>query len=1407
MTRTVPKLLLALATAALLSCLLAAAAIAEPRLELQMTRTHQPTHVGDERLAYELKVKNDASLNPQVGDSLSCDGVGAGFGNPPPDVTIAWLRGGTPIEGATEDTYVTVAADAGKSIQCMVRGANDPGALLPGAYAPIAALAVSLPPVVVEPVPASTPPGGSSRPDLSGPLIAATPSGTATATAGSKVLTDVVSAAGSGTFANGSPVVEGVTMSSGTRFEALQAVAGSCVAADSRIAKVEETAAGVFRVTLDQAATCSGAGTLEAGAQPFGLSQEISGSECVPPGAKIIRATNQGGGGEPTVRFIEMDVAATCTKADVAIAATSTLVCKEPVGWSAGSAIAWSYRWLRNGEPIAGETSPEYEVQSADAEPPSSLQCEATAEDGEGNRAIALSFAKPTNPVPPSPYAFPSGSSPSVGFENETSGEVALELEAPAGAETHVFGAVGGDWDCARTAPNPPIRASVRCTLSDVLAPQASYPTLQVAIALGENPPQPLITKAKLSGGGDPEPVSAEDQYAIPEPALPFGFEVFEVEVLDELGGDYAEAGGHPFSAGATLEFNWHESPSGGKGLVGATKEVRTQTPPGFVGNPQALAELCPSIADVVRLPASSCPAGSVAGAITIRGGFGAGPKDFPIYALEPEEGVPAQFAFKIGNSAYTLAPELRPEDGYAIDLVTQPLGKWPEVFASEVTLCGFGAIVETSSGIPIVKGCRKASDPLATERPFMTLPTKCGDPASATTKIIATSWEGEEGSAEDTLAAPEGCEDLQFEPSLKARPTTNRADSPTGLEVSLQIPQNEDPEGRATAHLRKAVVTLPEGLVVNPSGANGLGACSEAQVGMKGGVPDNSPVECPDASKLGSVQVTTPILDHPLPGALYLATPHANPFDSLIALYLVVESPSDGITIKLAGKSEADPATGQLTSTFDQNPQAPVEEVELDIPGGALAPLRTPTACGQYTTASSLTPWSAPQSGPPASATDSWQIAAGPNGGACAASLPHTPSFEAGTASAIAGAHAPFLVKLRREDGTQRFSQVTLTPPPGLVAKLAGTVRCPDSALAAAQGKSGRSEQSSPSCPPGSELGSVIAAAGAGPAPFHATGKAYLAGPYKGAPLSIAIITPAVAGPFDLGTVLVRAAAYVDPSTAQITVKSDPLPQILQGVPLDIRSATVAIDRPGFVLNPTSCDPMAVNGELLSSLGQTASLQSRFQLAECGRLPFKPKLALRLKGKTKRGDFQGLKATLSAKGGEANIASASVTMPRSAFLAQEHIRTVCTRVQFAADQCPKGSIYGKAKAITPLLEEPLSGPVYLRSSDNKLPDLVVALKGPDSLPIEIELAGRTDSRKGALRNTFDVVPDAPVSKFTLELFGGKKGLIVNSRNLCGALQRASVRMSAHNGKVRSFRPAVRNGCRKGRGGKKKRRG
>ncbi|HXR29757.1 MAG TPA: hypothetical protein VN752_01280 [Solirubrobacterales bacterium] len=910
-----------------------------------------------------------------------------------------------------------------------------------------------------------------------------------------------------------------------------------------------------------------------------------------------------------------------------------------------------------------------------------------------------------------------------------------------------------------------------------------------------------------------------------------FGLASFDATVLKQNGDPATQAGSHPYTASAPFFLRTGVTTSGFADFpIGALQDSAVELPPGLVGNPRAY----PTCTEV-QLQAGKCPVDSQLGVVTIYPNIGQPPGfRFPftvgVYNMEVPFGLPAMFAFNIVENITHVYAELRTGEDYGLTMVAK---NTPQTLPIEGVAFKFWGVPSDPSHNnqrgPCVgswgpnKPCPVS--PTMPPTPFVSLPTACVGPVETTLEV--TSWEGKSDSAsvlshDNTLPTPnpigaDGCNAVDFSPSLEARPTTTVADAPSGLDVDLHIPQNEDPEGTAAAHLRDTTVTLPDGLVVNPASANGLEGCSLAEFGFTEKLGDvihttPDPATCPEASKLGTASIETPLLESPMPGAVYLADPHQNPFNSLLALYIAVDDEKTGLVVKLAGEVKADPQTGQLTTTFKESPQQPFEDFRLHFFGGAGGALRTPATCGQFTTASSLTPWTAPESGPPASPTDTWAITQAPGGGACPGSLgaiPNSPDLDAGSASPIAAVHSPMVVSLRRQDGSQQFSSLSLTLPPGLTGKLAGVTACPEAALAAAAQDSGNQEKAQPSCPASSRIGSVDAAAGAGPAPYHAQGTAYLTGPYKGAPIGMAIITPATAGPFDLGNVVVRAALQIDPRTAQITAVSDQIPSILQGIPLDLRSVQISVDRPSFTLNGTSCDPSSFTGQLVSTLSQTVPLTERYQLGECGRLAFKPKLAIRLIGGTRRGAHPALRGTLQMPPGGANLERVSVALPRSEFLDQAHIGTVCTRVQFAAEACPAASVYGAATATSPLVEYPLSGPVYLRSSDNELPDLVMALRGPAHQPVEVDAVARIDSVKGGIRSTFEGVPDLPVSTVVLSMAGGRKGLLQNSTNICKGKHRATAEFDAQNGKVADLRPLLRNGkCgpQKKRGAKKQKR-
>jgi hypothetical protein len=823
--------------------------------------------------------------------------------------------------------------------------------------------------------------------------------------------------------------------------------------------------------------------------------------------------------------------------------------------------------------------------------------------------------------------------------------------------------------------------------------------------------------------------------------------------------------------------------------------------------------------------------------------------------------GMPAEFGFDaagVGIFVHVRA-SVRTDGDYGVDLITDDaLSRSPNpVLGAQLQIWGDpsdpahdevrGACDEQTGPKPTPENPHPcAMSPQKTA--FLSLPPSCSKSLALTTE--ADSWiepgvlHGREAPFTDAAGnstSVQDCQSLAFTPSITAKPTTTLADSPSGLDFNLHQPQEmhlKDEEGnpaRSTAPLKDLALTLPEGLVVNPSQADGLAACSSSQVGLTTGVGE-SPVHfnkeansCPNAAKIGTVEVSSPLLaeteeegtkfrldpegdpiPRPLEGSVYVAQPYQNPFGSLLAIYLVVEDPQSGIVAKLASEVQADPITGRLTTTLKESPELPIEDASVHLFNGNRAPLRTPSACATYTTKAEMSSWSAPDE--TTQATDSFGVSSSPATPNCPATpqgAPSAASFEAGTLTPKAGAFSPLALKLSRGDGTQPPKGFESILPRGLIAKLAGVPYCPEAGIAKAKSREqpnqGALELTDPSCPAASQVGTVDVGAGAGPTPFHTTGKVYLAPPYKGAPLSVLVITPAIAGPFDLGDVAVRAAVYLEAESAQARAVSDPLPTILEGIPLDVRSIALSLNRPSFTLNPTSCDPSQVNASLTSLFGQVIPLSSRFQVGGCSSLPFKPKLSIRLNGKTNRGAHPSLRAVLTAKPGEAGIAATSVALPRSEFIDQAHFRTICTRVQFAANQCPAGSVYGHVKALSPLVDYPLEGPVYLRSSSHKLPDVVAALRGPASQPIEIDIDGRVDSVNGGIRNSFEALPDAPVSKVIFNLQGGKKGLFQNSTNICSATFRAAVKMTGQNGKRNDFNPVVRaSGCGKSSKPKKK---
>jgi hypothetical protein len=866
-----------------------------------------------------------------------------------------------------------------------------------------------------------------------------------------------------------------------------------------------------------------------------------------------------------------------------------------------------------------------------------------------------------------------------------------------------------------------------------------------------------------------------------------FEFESVGVSMSDADGQFTRQAGGHPdFTFSFALPTDPEPEVGGEPAPTGPTESphsIDLDLPPGLVGDPTGIATCRPLELANPGAGGAACPIASQVGTARI---VTVGPEIVGIYNMAHGPDVPALFGFNVLGVVNTISARVRPGD-YGISSGSFAIPQALPIVGGDITFWGIPA----DPGHDALRYPRGSGPPQSTEAarvPFLSAPTSCSQtPAAFTargdswehlgvfdTRVLTTDIDG-------TSLAFEGCERLAFAPTLDVAPLSTVADGPTGLSVELEVPQADDPNGFATSHLRKVEMTLPEGMSVSASSAAGLGACSLEQIGLG----SNDAPTCPASSKIGTVRIDTPVLDEQLQGDVILAKQNDNPFNSLLAIYIAVKGP--GFYVKLPGKVEPDPNTGQLTVTFDDNPQVPFERLQLNLNSGPRAPLTNLRQCGTYAAKTVLTPWSGAA---PVELSTPITVDQGCNTGGFA------PGLSAGTVDPTGGAFSPFLLRITRNDGESNLSRIQATLPQGLLAKLKGVPLCPDSAAITG------------ACPAASQVGKVTVGAGSGPNPLYVpeAGKAptavYLAGPYKGAPYSMVVKVPAQAGPFDLGTVSVRNALNIDPTTAQVTAVSDPLPQILQGIPIAYRDVRVEVNRPEFTINPTSCKAKQVTSALTSATGQTASPSSGFQATDCGELDFGPSLKLAFKGKMNRTGNPAVNAVLKAAPGEANIAKTTVILPKSQFIDNSHISNPCTRVQFNANACPAGSILGTATAYSPLIDQPLSGPVYFRSNggERELPDLVADLNGQ----IHVTLVGFIDSVKvgkesSMVRTRFQNVPDAPVSKFVLKLKGGSKGLIENSRDLCSFTPKAKVQMTGQNGKPNNFAAKIATSCGKGR--------
>jgi hypothetical protein len=1007
--------------------------------------------------------------------------------------------------------------------------------------------------------------------------------------------------------------------------------------------------------------------------------------------------------------------------------------------------------------------------------------------------------------------------------------------ELPEGVAAYGVEAIAGTFD--RYGPvECSIEASdeVACDYEGVLPPYVSI-EVEIEVAVTANSPAAGAPGTVSVSGGNAEPDHGTQTVEVSDEPVPFGVERFSARAEDEGGALARQAGSHPFQFTTTVQLN-----AGRVYPAGATVEGRNLAteqpalprnldfplPAGLVGNATAMPQC--EMTDFLNGAEgiNECPDATAVGvsAVTMveSGNFGLARVAVPVFNLPPANGQPARFGFFVVGVPVVIDTEVRPDDDYRIVARVNNATQVSQFLSATTSL--WGTPGHTRHDNARGWGCVYFTAPYPCERPddlpetaFLRMPVNCDAPLDF--GLALEPWNVPIGSVVDSASYTSGpmigCNRVPFDPKVDAAPSSKLAESSSGLSYSLRMPNSGLLKGEiAEGQPKRVEVTLPRGMTLNPSAAEGLATCSPSQYAAEraGSRPGEG---CPDASKIGNVEIDTPLIEENPQGALYQAAPKANPFGSLLAVYLVARVPERGVLVKLAGKVSPDPETGQIVTVFDDAPQLPFSSFDLNFREGARAPLVTPPTCGSHEVVTRFVPWSAsdpdnPQPQEVVERTSTFTVQRGVDGGACPSggTPSFDPGFEAGSLNNNAGSYSPFYMRLTRRDGEQNLTKFSATLPKGALAKLASVTQCPQAAVEAAEGRDGLDEKASPSCPASSRIGQTKVGAGVGSVLTYVPGQLYLGGPYKGAPLSVVSITPAVAGPFDVGTVVVQEALRLDPRTGEVRVdgsSSDPIPHILAGIPLKVRDIRVYVDRPEFTTTPTSCDPMATGAVIFGSgvdvfnVADDApvALSARYQAAACGRLGFKPRLKIHLASKrSTRGAFPRVRGVFRPRAGHANAEDISVILPGSQMLENAHFRTICTRVQFAANGglgggCPRGAIYGRVKAWTPLLEEPLAGPVYLRSSDNELPDLVLALKGL----VDIESAARIDSVDRRIRVTFEDVPDAPLTKVLLNMQGGKKGLIVNATDMCRGVRRATGRLTGHNGKRHVARPKVTANC------------
>jgi hypothetical protein len=853
-----------------------------------------------------------------------------------------------------------------------------------------------------------------------------------------------------------------------------------------------------------------------------------------------------------------------------------------------------------------------------------------------------------------------------------------------------------------------------------------------------------------------------------------------------------SRAGGHP---DLTTNFTLDEP-----GVEEAAMNVIFNAPEGVFGNINAVTNCIPS-----DFALDKCPPNSQVGLITVYANYSGDPNFLlgtaPLYDVSPQADQTALIEFNVPtlDIPISIPVTVRTGTDYGLRFKVSDITQLTPLASVGLTIWGFPAselhnadrFPAGSPGKPA--GCPGSADascnatptkPSIPNQPFTDNPTHCSEEPLVTQLLVETYQDpGNFSEAQSSYPEIEECERETFKPLLQGRPTTSETDSAAGMDLNLSAKQFEG-FAASPSEIKSAVVTFPQGLTINPDAADGQSACSDDEANFE----SEGPANCPDNSKIGTLSVGSPTLDGRLQGSLYFGEPKPG---NQYRIFMIFSG--FGMNAKLVGSVKPDPQTGQITTYFEDLPQVPFEDFDIHLFASDRGLVATPTRCTIYDLVGRFFPWN--ETLPDQLSVQQFGLESGPHGAGCPGAVrPFHPRLEAGTSNPNAGAFSNFHLKLDRDDGDQFLGDLNFKMPPGFTGDLRGIGYCPESAILSAARNLGRSELAQPSCPGSSRIGTTNVAAGPGGHPFHALGVMYLSGPFKGAPLSLAAVTPALAGPYDYGVVVVRVALHVDPLTAQVSAVSDTVPSIIGGVPIRMRSIAVSIDKPNFTINPTNCSNFTVDSQGIGDQGTISDFSSPFTAVNCAALPFKPSMTVRQLGTrkdTKRSRNPRMRFELRTRNGDANIRKLSLTLPKAFAIDQRHLGNICSKAQLAATSCAGRQPIGTVETRTPLLDAPLSGPAYAVSGFGKLPRLAFILDGQVRLVPQAE----SSSVGGKLTTVVPVIPDAPIGYFKLDLLGGKQGYLVNTRSLCASPAKVFVAYTAQSGRETTQTVKTKTAC------------